>query len=284
MAYLVLVSCSGQQTGTSKVTMAENSSQSSPKAFLPELTPEGLIIHGGSFSPDLKQYYFTLSDSLYSRFDVKMIEQEGDAWAKAKTAFFNSDFSEHGAKFSPDGKALYFSSTRPTGIEGITDTWHLWVTKRLENGWSTPLFIDIPNLRDKLVSHPSITEDGTLYFHASKLDYKEMTLYSAEWQDGKYSEAKKLTITESSLACTPYITPDGQTLLYAAIGEQLDLMISRKTAEGTWDQPERLNDQINTNGQGNPYMTPDGNYLFYTSNPEPTKWQVNRVSTEGWLK
>lgn len=257
--------------------------------FKPELTSDGMIMHGGSFSPGLKTYLYTVSDAQYARFDVLTIERVGNQWSEPENAFFNSEFSEHGAKFSPDGKTLYFSSTRPTGIAGIPDTWHIWKSERQNGGWSEPEFIDIPNLRDKLVSHPSITRSGTLYFHVSNLDYSEMTLYVSQWSDGKFGEARKLNITENSLACTPFVSADGQTLIYAAIGNQLDLMISHKTAEGEWGKPVSPDKSINTNGQGNPYLTPDGKYLFYTTGTEVQAgqnpdWQIKWVSTKLLLK
>lgn len=276
-----LVNCSQKQSAKDS-TLSKESLQDRPLPFKPELTPKGMLIHGGSFSPDLKTYLFTLSDTQYQRFDVWMIEQTDGKWSEPKRAFFNSEFSEHGARYAPDGKALYFSSTRPTGKEGFAETWHIWRSEKQQSGWSEPSLVDIPNLRDKSVSHPSITESGTLYFHVSQPDYSEMTLYMAQEHDGKFREAQKLAITQNGLNCTPFVSADGQTLIYAAIGNQLDLMLSRKTADGVWGKPMILDKQINTNGQGNPYLTPDGKYLFYATGTETQDgkepdWQVNRV-------
>lgn len=259
------------------------SPQESPLPFRPELTPEGMIIHGGSFSPDLNTYLYTLSDAGYNRFDTYIIKKEEGGWTEPEKAFFNSDFNEHGAKYSPDGKTIYFTSTRPTGIEGMPDTWHIWRTEKTADSWSAPVFVDIPNLRDKSVSHPAITASGRLYFHVSNPDYSEMTLYSAQQNGSGFREAQKLSVTQNSLACTPYISADGQTLIYAEISNQLNLVISKKNSEGNWSQPVLLNKEINTHGQGNPYLTSDGEYLFYTTGTAPTAgktpdWQVNWVN------
>ncbi|GAB5526964.1 MAG: hypothetical protein Roseis2KO_48360 [Roseivirga sp.] len=281
LTFLITLSCSSEKSSLRSL-FPEKPPKDMPLPFKPELTPEGMIIHGGSFSPDLNTYLYTLSDARYERFDVYMIQRTGDKWSASKEAFFNSEFSEHGAKFSPDGNTLYFTSTRPTGIVGVADTWHIWKSKKQSDGWSTPVFVDIPNLRQKLVSHPSITASGNLFFHASNPDYSEMTLYVAESTTGKFGEARKLAITENSMACTPFVTADGQTLVYAAIGNELDLMISKRTAAGDWGEPMALDETINTHAQGNPYLTPDGKYLFYTTGTEPEAgqkpdWQVNRV-------
>lgn len=280
LTFILMISCSPKKADHS--SLLEESPKNLPLPFKPELIPEGKIIHSGSLSPDLTTYLYTLSDARYQRFDVYTIERTNDGWTRSKEAFFNSGFNEHGAKFSPDGNTIYFTSTRPTGIAGVADTWHIWKSEKQQNGWSKPTFVDIPNLRDKLVSHPSITESGTLYFHASNPDYSEMTIYSAQSTAGKFGDAQKLTITENNLACTPFVTADGQMLIYAAIGNQLDLMISRKTTEGDWSKPVPLDEQINTSGQGNPYLTSDDKYLFYTTGTEPKAgqnpdWQVNWV-------
>lgn len=280
---LLALSCSGKKSNGILHPFGESLPHDAPHPFKPELTPNGMIIHGGSFSPDLQTYLYTLSDAQYQRFDVWMIERADDTWSQPKKAFFNSEFNEHGARLSPDGKTLYFSSTRPTGIEGVAETWHIWKSEKGQNGWSEPTFVDIPNLRNKGMSHPSITASGALYFHSNNPDYSEMTLYTAQLKGDDFGEAKKLAITENSLACTPFVTADGQTLIYAAIGNRLDLMISIKTADGEWGKPVILDKRINTNGQGNPYLTPDGKHLFYTTGTEPEvgespDWQVNRVN------
>ncbi len=281
LSFVLLVNCSPKKSAD-YAGLLEEAPKNIPLPFKPELMPEGVIIHSGSFSPDLKTYFYTLSDARYERFDVYMIVRTDDQWTAPEEAFFNTGFNEHGAKFSPDGNTIYFTSTRPSGVKGVADTWHLWKSEKKQNGWSKPTFVDIPNLRDKLVSHPTITESGKLYFHASNLDYSEMTLYSAQSTSGGFGEAHKLAITENSLACTPFVTADGQLLIYAAIGSQLDLMISKKTTNGDWSKPVRLGKETNTHGQGNPYLTPDGKYLFYTTGTEPETdqnpdWQVNWV-------
>ena len=48
-----------------------------------------------------------------------MIKKVDGIWSSPKEAFFNSDYSEHGMSFSPDGNTMYFSSTRPTNIDSV---------------------------------------------------------------------------------------------------------------------------------------------------------------------
>lgn len=262
-----------------------------PIVFKSELFSSDKLIHKGIFSPNLNTYYYTVSNEDYSQFDVKFIEQINNEWSSPKNAFFNSQHDEHGMSFSPDGRYLYFSSTRPVAIDNIPGTWHIWRSEKKEGKWSNPEFVDIPNLRDKLVSHPTVTSSGTVYFHASNLDYSEMDIYYSESLNGNFQDAKKLFIPQYADIgkCTPFISPDESYLLFATIGEQLDLVIAFKGENNEFSNANKLDSTININGQGNPYVTPNGNFLFFTTGTHqaPDKqndWAVKWVSTELIIK
>ncbi|MTI39652.1 TolB family protein [Fulvivirga lutimaris] len=257
-----------------------------PIEFKQELVPQGKLIHRGIFAPNLEEYYYTISDKNFEQFDVYVIKKSNEIWSTPKKAFFNSKYSEHGMNFSPDGKTLYFSSTRPVGINGIPSTWHIWKSKNIDGKWSEPKFVDIPNVRDKLVSHPSITNAGTLYFHASNLDYSEMDIYYSKQLNGRFENAEKLRILTSTemRKCTPYVSPKEDYLLFASINNQLDLMISFSDGNGGWKDTRKLNDEINNNGQGNPYITPDNNFLFFTSGNSENNWSIKWVDIKSELE
>lgn len=249
--------------------------------------PEGMLVHRGVFSPDLNHFYYTLSPGDFSQFDIYVMEKEGKVWSKGKKAIFNSDYSDHGMSFSANGNSLYFSSTRPVHEEGVPSTWHLWKSERVGESWGEAQYIDIPNLRKKLLSHPSIGNSGRLYFHASNLDYSEMNLYYADKQDGKYQEAIQVEIPnmEDFDLCTPYISPDENYLIFARILDQLDLMITHKKPAGQWAEAHAFSKQINTKGQGNPYISPDQKFLFYAAENDGAEgWSIKWANVESELK
>jgi Tol biopolymer transport system component len=254
-----------------------------PLEFKQNLVPENKLIHKGIFSPDLKEYYYTISDKNFDNFEVLVIRYNGGTWSKPKKAFFSSKHNEHGMNFSPDGTSIYFSSTRPTNIEGVLETWHIWKSDKIKGGWNEPIFVDIPNLRKKLVSHPTITNSGTLYFHTSNLDYSEMDIYHSKEINGKFENAKKTSIsmhTETG-KCTPFVSPKEDYLIFASIGNELNLMISYNDGKGEWVKTQKLNDTINNKGQGNPYVTPNNKFLFFTTGEHLEKeWKVKWVNIE----
>lgn len=276
---LVLLQCNAP-TDHQNPFLTKEIPTAEPIPFKTDLIPEGKLIHKGSFSPDLTQYYYTLSDKNYERFDIYVIQKQHNQWSGPEPAFFNSTYSEHGMSFSPDGNTIYFSSTRPVGIADIPYTWHLWKSGKRDGQWNEPEFVDIPNLRDKLVSHPTISQKGTLYFHASNLDYSDMNLYQSKLVNGTMEPAQKvvLDIEAPYGKCTPFIASDESFLLFATVGNQLDLHISHNDGHDHWSKPRKLSEQINDSGQGNPYVTPDHQFLFFATGTNTEPWQVNWVN------
>ncbi|MEM9548671.1 MAG: hypothetical protein AAGA77_21980 [Bacteroidota bacterium] len=256
-----------------------------PHIFRKDLTSDNQIIHRGVFSPDYQQFYFTVSNIDYSNFTIKSIHRINDEWSSPNIAFFNSDFDDHGMSFAPDGNSIYFSSTRKVNNDSIPDTWHLWKTTRINKKWTQPEFIDIPNLRTKLVSHPSITTRGRLYFHVSNLDYSDMHLLYSDQVNGKFQNAKpvfsKHFDPSNTHKCTPYISPNEDYIIYAQIEESLKLHICYKDKNQEWGEPIKLNPLINHNNQGNPFVTSDNRFLlFATGNHNENDWELKCVKMD----
>ncbi|MEL7425459.1 MAG: sialidase family protein [Bacteroidota bacterium] len=258
-----------------------------PKVFNKDLNPGDQLLHRGMFSPDYEHFYFTTSNQDFTNFTIKAMHKTENTWSDPKDAFFNSMYDDHGMSYSPDGDTIYFSSTRPVNQEDVENTWHLWRTSRGNDKWSAPEFVDIPNLRDKLVSHPTVTESGRLYFDASNLDYSNMNVYYADQVEGEFQNAK-LVFTEqisTTNKCTPFIDPAERYLIYARVEQQLILMISHKDHDGKWGVPLELNKSVNTDGQGNPFVTFDEKFLFFASGKHDSpQWQLKWVSTNNLIK
>lgn len=283
----VFLSCKNEMENSKMKFLVNKIPNNNPIDFKQDLVPNNKLIHKGVFTPNIEEYYYTISDKNFEQFDVYVIKKNNGKWSEPNKAFFNSNYSDHGMSFSPDGNSLYFSSTRPTNITGIASTWHIWKSEKVNGKWSNPEFVDIPNFRDKLVSHPTVTNSGTIYFHMSNLDYSEMDIYYSKQINGKFENAEKATISMNlkTAKCTPYVSPKEDYLLFASIKNQLDLMICFSDGNGGWKNTRKLNCEINNNGQGNPYITPDNKFLFFTTGKHHEKnWSVKWVNIESELK
>ena len=276
-----LLSCKNEIEKTKMEFLTKETPSKEPIVFKENLTPKNKLIHKGIFSPNLQEYYYTISDKNFDDFEVYTIKKNKDNWSEPQKAFFNSAYNEHGMSFSPDGNTIYFSSTRPVNNVEIPSTWHIWKSEKVDGKWNLPVFVDIPNLRNKLVSHPTITNSGTLYFHSSNLDYSEMDIYHSKKVNGEFIDAERtlIPVNLDTGKCTPYVSPEEDYLIFASIEKELNLMISFNDGKGNWINTKKLSDKINTNGQGNPFVTPDNTFLFFTTgNLSEKKWEVKWVN------
>jgi hypothetical protein len=267
--------------------LSEQPPMGSSILFKPELIPDKQLAHAGVFTPDMSEYYYTLSNAIFSQFTVMYIKKVADQWVVPKEAFFNSSYLEHGVHFTEDGQWVYFSSTRPTGKKGNTNNWHIWRSKKVKNGWSEAEWVNIPGMNGKSVSHPSLTRSGRMYFHSYNPDFSDMALFFSEPLEGVFQKAKKIVFSggENNNALTPFVALDESYLLFEKkFDDFFEIHISYRD-NGAWQLPKRLSDKVNTKNLGNPYITPDGQYLFYASgswlnNEAPDDWVIKWISTK----
>jgi hypothetical protein len=258
-----------------------------PKLFKPGLIPDQQLAHAGVFTPDLSEYYFTLSNASFSKFTVMYIRKSGDKWTTPKEAFFNSSYLEHGVHFTEDGQWVYFSSTRPIGEKGNSSNWNIWRSKKSEGGWGDAQWVNIPGMEGKSASHPSLTRSGRMYFHSYNPDFSDMALFVSESVEGEFQNAEKIIFSEgeNNNTLTPFVASDESYLLFEKkFDDFFEIYISYRENEN-WQPPKRLSNNINTKNLGNPYVTPDGKYLFYASgdwsqNAPASDWVIKWVSTK----
>lgn len=149
-----------------------------------------------SISPDGKSLYFTIcnrSDGLGSC-DIYSSEKSGNQWSAPVNLGIrlNSPGWDSEPSISPDGKTLYFSSSRGGG-KGNADIWKS--TKNEFGEWETP-----ENLGDSIntagkESSPFMHFDGkTLFFLSDGLPGMGRTdiFYSRLKEDGTWSTAKNI--------------------------------------------------------------------------------------------
>ena len=141
------LSCKNEPENNKMQYLTEKIPNNIPLEFMQNIVPRNKLIHKGIFSPDFKEYYYTISDNDFQKFDVFVIKNNNGIWSEPKEAFFSSKYNEHGMSFSPDRNSIYFSSTRPTNIKGVLETWHIWKSNKVNGEWKEPIFVDIPNLR-----------------------------------------------------------------------------------------------------------------------------------------
>ena len=114
-----------------------------------------------------------------------------------------------------------------------------------------------------------------------------MDIYHSQLIDGKFQDAIKIEIEqkfENGYAHLLFQLIE-EFLVFASIGNQLDLYNSFRTKEGNWFPTSKLSKKINSMSQGNPYITPDNKFLFYvTGEKQKENWSVKWVDIESEIK
>ncbi|MBO3697257.1 PD40 domain-containing protein [Roseivirga sp. E12] len=241
-----------------------------PKLFDPAIvSPEGFF-EGGSFTPDMKEFYFTRNNGKYKRRAFFVIRYENNRWGH------ESETDIRWPEFSEDGKIMYI------GKEYM---------ERTDTGWSE---LKSPGEFLKDMAHGrSVSSNGTYYFTVYKKEDKgKGSMYYSRLIDGKHENPVKMgrEINTGNDIAHPYIAPDESYLIWDVVREdghgQADLYISFKQKDGSWLPAINMGSIINTELQESaPHVTHDGKYLFFTRG----EWKVkedgntNYVGKKYWV-
>jgi len=262
-----------------------------PRMFAPGEISTDLDESGGAFSPDGKDFYFTVLASYTTapRFGMICVSHFRDGhWQKPETASFSGIYLDFAPRLSADGSKLFFTSVRP--LPGSkTLRFQLWMTEKSGDGWSEPVPEAAPINEEKSHSiEASLSANGDMYFASDRNDPAgHMHIFYSRFVGGKFQAPEKLgpEINSNFTESAPAISPDGNILVFAsnASGENTDqrrpqdliaagkpyprqdLYVSFKRA-GRWTPARHLEHSINSFAEeAYPSFTPDGKFLFWGS-------------------
>ncbi|MBN2227544.1 MAG: PD40 domain-containing protein [candidate division Zixibacteria bacterium] len=242
-----------------------------PPGVMPELFAPGIISDAGyrlhgmpTFTPDGREVVWTV---VPPQFMYMRLTDSG--WTKAEPLPIEGRGGQ-GACFSPDGSRLYYQAAYPDGY-GSADIWYI---ERTDSGWSAPVNMGSPPNSEVLESQPSLTVTGDVYFTGWR-DSVGMNrgIYCSEFVDGKYTAPYLLdaTINTAAIEYTPFISPDGKSLLFASsrptdVESDLKLYVSYRDDDGSWGEPINVNEKMHWEKSARfPSLSPDGKYLFFYS-------------------
>jgi len=225
------------------------------------------------FTHDGKEFYFSivLPGKGYRMFFTK---ETDSGWTKPELVPFSSENSDVDMCMAPDGKRMYFGSTRP--IHGVEQKdFKIWYVDRINDGWSEAKILEGPVNQGRKALYPSISRNGTMFFQANRDGGMGASdIYYSKLEDGKYGKvvnagpAINSRFPEGDVLIAPdesYMIVCGMERLDAIGGG--DLYISFKKADGTWGKTKNMGRAINSSSNDYcPVLSPDGKYFFFSSN------------------
>jgi hypothetical protein len=237
-----------------------------------------------SFTPDERFAYFSVSEGWFPRTrqaSIMRARRDSDGgWHAPELAPFSGRHSDMDPFITPDGKRLYFSSSRPVDGEprGVFDIWYL---EREGESWGEPVRLgaEINSDRDEL--YASASADGTLYFASGPTGPGEegsWNIYSAKPAGDSFAPRARLpgvNVEGGSTPDNPFadwdfnpeISPDGQLLFFTSLrpgGHGFgDIYVSRRQGDA-WSEPVNLGPCVNTeHDEYHPSLSPDGKTLYF---------------------
>ncbi|MBT3750254.1 MAG: hypothetical protein HOG34_14835 [Bacteroidetes bacterium] len=244
-----------------------------PEIFAPNIVSTGMAEINAAFSPDFKEFYFSISMPNGKFVIMKMIN-DGTQWTKPEVASFSGKYSDADPFISYDGKWLYFISRRP--IESTSSAkrdWDIWRAQRDGDQWLEPERLPSGINSEADETYPSLTQDGKLYFSSSRIGKNNKDIYYAEKHEDSFSNPMRLNDTINKYwEGDIFISPKEDYMIFASHGRDSGSgLYITFNQEGQWSVPQRMSEEINVTGREFcPIVSPDGKYFFFTSN-QPVK-------------
>lgn len=235
-----------------------------PKPFAPDIvSPEGLF-EGGTFSPDMKEYYFSRKNGKYEKRTHFVIRYENNSWGN------ESETDIKWPNYSRDGNIIHSGNK---------------YRERIDTGWSELKSLG-PPFTDMHIMGISVSDKGTYFFDQFERPDTIGAISYSRLINGKYEPRQKMgkAINTGTWIAHPSIAPDESYLIWDVVREdgygQADIYISFRAKDGSWLPAMNMGDKINTEFQESGVsVSPDGKYLFFSRG----EWEVREDGSTYWV-
>lgn len=240
----------------------------SSSAQEPTLFAEG-ISSTLAFSQDGRTVYYGRAGKAWNIVSSRM--ENGVLGQPVPLAFSSAEYSDGNPFLSPDGRRMFFWSTRPVNGQSRKQS-ALWCVDQDGAGWGTPRPLGaLINTDEDPSANAAVAANGVLYFTTKRPDaVGDLDLYRAAAAGRDYAKPENLgpVINSPQHEYDVYIAPDESFILFSSdrpggLGNA-DIYISTRR-NGTWTPPRNLGPKINSAGSDMlPSVSPDRKYLYFT--------------------
>ena len=245
----------------------------SPRMFAPGIVSTERNELNSVFTPDGKEFYFTIRGGS-GQWTIMMMKLEKGLWGPPRPASFSGRWSDVDLFITTDGRRLYFCSNRPLeGQSGTPKDFDIWMSERTAEGWAEPANLGAPINSSTDEFYPSLTKDGTIYFQSRRPGGPGLAdIWRARPVDGRFLQAECLPppVNSAGFEGDTLIAADERYLIVSTSRDVkmslADLYLSFCGPNGTWTPLVKLGFNVSSpkSGENCQMLSPDGRYLFFT--------------------
>lgn len=239
-----------------------------------------------AFDPRTGDFYFVRSSPEFTGWRILVCQCTANGWTSPQLPVFAGDGVEADPWFNPDGRSLYFISTRSVNGRKRTDLDIFRVDRGADGSWGAPMHLPEPVNSTATEWFPRPGIDGWLYFGSNRpggLGGNDIWRARAD-STGRWTvENLGAAVNTPGDDFEPLPSPDGSRMIIMADG---DLYETRKTEAG-WSPRVKLGPEINHHGmEVGAVFSPSGQTLLFardTEGPESGEffvWYMNGI--EAW--
>ena len=221
-----------------------------------------------AFDPLTGDLWFVRSTPTFQGWRLLVCHCTSAGWSKPEEPPFAGDGVEANPHFSPDGRSLWFISTRATGSRRSADL-DIWRVDRLPDGtWREPVRLPEPVNSSAAEWFPRLGPDGWLYFGSNRpggLGGTDIWRARDGGDAGWTVENLRPSVNTAGHEFEAEPAADGSRLILTT-GE--GLWEVRRTADG-FAPRTRVPAGIDANGtEVGPLLSPSGRSLLYARDTE----------------
>lgn len=240
-----------------------------------------------AFDPLTGDFYFVRSTPEFQGWRILVSHCDGASWSTPVDPVFAGDGLEADPYFTPDGRSLYFISSRSTDGVHRQDL-DIWRVDRDTSGtWGTPVRLPQPVNSNGPEWFPRPSRDGWLYFGSARrgtLGRNDIWRARADSAGSWKVENLGPTINTPEDEYEPLPSPDGTRMIIMADG---GLYESRLGKDGRWSKRVKLPAVVNVNGtEIGAVFSPSGKSLLFsrdTKGPDSGEFfLLRRGGQENW--
>lgn len=232
-------------------------------------------------SIELLRWYLSLNDQketvreiaerqlLLTEFQKSLVENTVDYNPKNIGDVINTSADEYVNQYYINGNKLIFTKRYKSDMSDFYEE-NVFVTTMYDSVWTIPqLFLkDINN-----IGAANVSSDGkTIYFSGCGWNdgLGSCDIYRVKYENGIWSEPENLkSLNTSDWESQPCVSYDGNELYFVRRNKHLgtsDIYVSNKDVCGNWMKPQRLNFNVNTDGnEMAPFLHHDDKTLYFSS-------------------